>query len=67
MREAFLKEWRAIDSRYPALTEAPEGMALDEHWNNLAALRSSARQALRHEIHQALAKGFGGGNYPIAI
>jgi hypothetical protein len=67
IRDAFLKEWRAIDSRYQPFTHPPEGMSIGEHWDNVSALRLSARQELRDEVRKALAQGFGGGNIPLPL
>jgi hypothetical protein len=67
MYEAYHREWRDIDARYQPLSEPPDGMAISEHWENLASLRWSARQELRNEVTRALAQGFGAGVHPLAI
>lgn len=67
--EAWLtyhRERREIDRRFPAFSEAPEGMSLDEHWANVAQLRVAARLELRQAMRQMASLGFEGG-YPIPV
>lgn len=60
MRDAFRREWRAIDHRFPALSDAPDDMALAEHWGNIALLRQAAREELRRAVRLAASQGFQG-------
>jgi hypothetical protein len=66
MRDSYQSELRAIDQRYQALSEAPEGVALDEHWAMLAMLRHSARRELRASLKEAVKHGYGG-EFPIPV
>ncbi len=65
MADAFRSEWRSIDQRFPPLGEAPDGVALEEHWQTLWELRNSARAELRHAMRAAASQY--GGPYPIAV
>lgn len=66
MRDAYYSERREIDARYQALSEAPEGVSLVEHWATLAMLRQSARVELRRTLREAVRHGFGG-IYPVPV
>jgi len=63
---AFHREWREIDRRFPAFSDAPDGMDIAEHWENVARMRVVARLELRQAIASAVAQGFQG-TYPIAV
>lgn len=60
MADAFRREWRDIDRRFPPLGEAPEGMSVEEHWQNLATLRNAARAELREALRRAAQMDVGG-------
>lgn len=66
MARTYFDEVRAIDQRFQALSEPPDGMSLEEHWRNMASLRFAARQSLRQELVEAV-KQSEGGPYPIAV
>jgi hypothetical protein len=61
------REWREISRRYPALDDAPEGMTLVEHWQNLESLRRSAREQLRRAMRVVAEQPGCSGLYPIPV
>ena len=65
--DQFAREWREIDRRFPALSDAPDGMSAAEHWRNLASLRESARDELRRAMRAVSERPGCGGAYPIAV
>lgn len=67
LAQQFAREWREIGRRFPALSDAPEGMALAEHWANLATLRRGARDELRRAMREIAARPGCSGSYPIAV
>ena len=54
MARAFWKEWAAINRRYEALGDPPEGMTHEQHWANVASMRRSARAELRATLRATL-------------
>lgn len=55
IHDQFWREWSAINRVYPLLDDAPEGVSLEVHWVNLAALREVAREELRRATLAAIA------------
>lgn len=62
----YHRERREIERRFPAFTDAPDGMDLSEHWENVARLRVEARLELRYAMRQMPRLGLGG-SYAVPV